>query len=73
LIRSHNEDDKACSERQLSKLTVPTDAQAPSPWDITTSSMGETNPVSGEALTKSVQGVLQLESGSVARLKEILR
>jgi hypothetical protein len=35
--------------------------------------MGETNPVSGEALTKSVQGVLQLESGSVARLKEILR
>ena len=36
-------------------------------------SMGETNPVSGEALTKSVQGVLQLESGSVARLKEILR
>ncbi|HWX78099.1 MAG TPA: hypothetical protein VNY32_11500 [Candidatus Acidoferrales bacterium] len=28
--------------------------------------MGETNPVSGEALTKSVQGVLQLESGSVA-------
>jgi hypothetical protein len=35
--------------------------------------MGETNPVSGEALTKSVQGVLQLESGSVAHLKEILR
>jgi len=33
----------------------------------------EINPVNGEALAKSVQGVLQLESGSVARLKEILR
>ena len=27
----------------------------------------------GEVLAKSVQGVLQLESGSVTRLKEILR
>jgi tripartite-type tricarboxylate transporter receptor subunit TctC len=33
----------------------------------------EINPVSGEELAKSVQGVLQLESGLVARLKEILR
>jgi len=31
------------------------------------------NAVSGEELTKSVQDVLQLESGLVARLKEILR
>jgi hypothetical protein len=33
----------------------------------------EINPVSGEGLAKSVLGVLQLESGLVARLKEILR
>jgi tripartite-type tricarboxylate transporter receptor subunit TctC len=33
----------------------------------------EINAVSGEELTKSVQDVLQLESGLVARLKEILR
>ena len=31
------------------------------------------NPVNGEELAKSVQGVLQLESGLVARLKEILK
>ncbi len=31
------------------------------------------NPVNGEELAKSVQGVLQLESGLVRRLKEILR
>jgi tripartite-type tricarboxylate transporter receptor subunit TctC len=33
----------------------------------------ELNPVSGEDLAKSVQTVLQLEAGLVARLKEILR
>lgn len=33
----------------------------------------ELNPVSGEVLAKSVQSVLQLDSGLVARLKEILR
>jgi len=33
----------------------------------------EINPVNGEELAKSVQGVLQLESGLVGRLKEILR
>ena len=33
----------------------------------------EINPVGGDELSRSVQGVLQLESGLVARLKEILR
>ena len=33
----------------------------------------EINPVNGEELEKSVQGVLQLESGLVKRLKEILK
>jgi tripartite-type tricarboxylate transporter receptor subunit TctC len=33
----------------------------------------EINPVGGEELAKSVQGVLQLDGGLVARLKEILR
>ena len=33
----------------------------------------EINPVNGEDLAKSVQGVLQLEPGLVARLKEILK
>jgi hypothetical protein len=33
----------------------------------------EINPVNGEELAKNVQGVLQLESGLVGRLKEILR
>ena len=33
----------------------------------------EINPVNGDELAKSVQGVLQLESGLVAKLKEILK
>ncbi len=33
----------------------------------------EINPVNGEDLAKSVQSVLQLEPGLVARLKEILK